>query len=323
MTVDDVNKLSDAASETYVNEHIAAAALNTFQREYNGEVGIGVAVIPDGTEPTVTGSNGDIFFTLAYEPTPFGDVPAGWIVISWEWNDGAWYISGSLPPIAAVDLHWVAVKNGDDIAGYYIIKTGDDEADLPEWELLGATSAKEYKLPAVVFGFNELSRLFLIAAGKDRLTAVASGYYSSTGVPVDAENTIFYAATQDYAGIMTAADKKKLDGLAPDNWAYNEVDTGATFVDGKKIYSKTIDCGALPNNTTNVIAHGIANIDNIIEMTAFATDGTYFFPLNYCSPNATSNTGVYIDKSNIYPVTGKDMRAFNATVRLKYTCTDR
>ncbi|MDR1160780.1 MAG: hypothetical protein LBK45_00420 [Tannerellaceae bacterium] len=160
-------------------------------------------------------------------------------------------------------------------------------------------------------------------ATSDGRVKLEVGYRDPAANTTNHEQVFIPTATTDTAGVMTAADKKKLDGLAPDNWAYNEADTGATFVDGKKIYSKTIDCGALPNNGTNVIEHGIANVDNIIEMTAFATDGTYCFPLNYCSPNATSNIGVYIDKSNIYPVTGKDMRAFNATIKLKYTCTDR
>jgi hypothetical protein len=114
------------------------ASLNSFVREFGGQTGIGIDVIPDGSAPTVSGNDGDFFFTLAWNQTAFGDVPAGWILISWEHFNDNWDISGSIPPIAAVDLHWVAVKSGDDISGYYIIKSGETESDIPKWELLGA-----------------------------------------------------------------------------------------------------------------------------------------------------------------------------------------
>jgi hypothetical protein len=122
--------------EVYISQAIAAALQGAFKREFNGEVGIGIDVIPSGDAPTVTGNDGDYYFTLAYSSEPDG-LPIGWIIICWQWQDGAWDFSSELLPIAAVDLHWVAVKNNDDITGYYVMKSGDGPDNLPKWELLG------------------------------------------------------------------------------------------------------------------------------------------------------------------------------------------
>lgn len=50
------------------------------------------------------------------------------------------------------------------------------------------------------------------------------------------------------------------------NYSTSEVDTGFTWVDGKHIYKKTIDFGALPNADTKRVNHGVANIDRIIQV---------------------------------------------------------
>jgi hypothetical protein len=127
------------ADIAYVDSQIATASLNTFKREYNGEVGIGVSVIPDGSAPIVAGNEGDYFFTLAFNDQPDG-LPMGWIIIAWQYYGGSWDFSSQLLPIAAIDLHWVAVKMGSEIGGYYVIKSGDTVSDLPQWELLGAAA---------------------------------------------------------------------------------------------------------------------------------------------------------------------------------------
>ena len=67
-------------------------------------------------------------------------------------------------------------------------------------------------------------------------------------------------------------DASALGGLGGGSidYSYEEQFTGRRWVDGKKIYQKTVDCGALPNKSTKVVAHGIANLDQIIDMRAIA-----------------------------------------------------
>jgi hypothetical protein len=110
-----------------------------FVREYNGEVGIGVDVIPSGNPPSAPGNDGDYYFTLAFN-SGGGGLPEGWMIVAWDRIAGMWELSSTLLPISAKDLHWVAVKNGADVNGYYVILAGDTAADLPKWELLGAAA---------------------------------------------------------------------------------------------------------------------------------------------------------------------------------------
>jgi hypothetical protein len=111
-----------------------------FVREFNGETGTGVSVDASGNPPSVSGSEGDCYFTLTFNDSSFDGIPAGWIIIAWEYLSGAWYVSSTLLPVAAKDLHWVAVKNGSAIEGYYVILSGPEETDTPQWELLGAAA---------------------------------------------------------------------------------------------------------------------------------------------------------------------------------------
>jgi hypothetical protein len=114
--------------------------LGVFVREFNGQVGIGVSVDASENSPTASGQEGNLWFTLAFNSTASDGLPVGWIIIPWTYTDGSWELSSSLHPTAAKDLRWVAVQNGNDIEGYYIILSGPNEADLPKWELLGAAA---------------------------------------------------------------------------------------------------------------------------------------------------------------------------------------
>jgi hypothetical protein len=136
----DVNKPVSMATAAA----IASALSTAFQREFNGEIGTGVDIIPDGSAPSVAGNEGDYYFTLAYEPAPVGELPAGWLIIAWEYSDGFWDFSSQLLPIAAKDLHWVAVRNGDEVHGYYVMGAGGDVNHPPQWELIGAELSQYY-----------------------------------------------------------------------------------------------------------------------------------------------------------------------------------
>ena len=81
-----------------------------------------------------------------------------------------------------------------------------------------------------------------------------------------------------------------------------EQDTGAKWVDGKTIYKKTINFGALPNNNIKDVAHGISNFGWLIKIEGIAKrsagDGT-FFPLPFVSKNSSSNC-IEITANNTY-----------------------
>ena len=50
------------------------------------------------------------------------------------------------------------------------------------------------------------------------------------------------------------------------SYSTSEVNTGKKWIDGKPIYRKVVDCGALPNNTTKSVNLNISNIKNVITI---------------------------------------------------------
>ena len=86
-----------------------------------------------------------------------------------------------------------------------------------------------------------------------------------------------------------AITKAKLAQDALDNYSLSEVDTGATWIDGKKIYKKTVDCGAQPAyDSEKKVNPNISNLSKVIKMEAIALDNNgAFYPLPY--PTGMSN----------------------------------
>ena len=106
------------------------------------------------------------------------------------------------------------------------------------------------------------------------------------------------------------------------SYSMNEVFTGKYWKDGKKIYSKTIDCGALPNATTKVIAHNIINLARFIKIEIISTtsnNNTVMLP--YVSPSSlTAQVGFSVNATNIEIRSASDYRTYEFTdCTLEYT----
>ena len=99
--------------------------------------------------------------------------------------------------------------------------------------------------------------------------------------------------------------------------------TGGRWIDGKPIYQKTIDCGALPNNTLKRVAHGISNIDAIIKVSGSAyNDNHNGFSIPIAENN--SNYSIYVDKDgdDIRIQTAADRSSVNHSyITIQYTKT--
>lgn len=109
---------------------------------------------------------------------------------------------------------------------------------------------------------------------------------------------------------------------AEPNYSTSEVDTKVKWIDGKPIYKKTINIGALPNNTSKSVNHGIANLKRIIrhEGWALASDGTEL-PLPYADTAASGSVCVFASSADIRVVAGADRSGFSGYVTLYYTKT--
>lgn len=150
-----------------------------------------------------------------------------------------------------------------------------------------------------------------------------------------ADDDVFVGAGASVAGSRglvpapAAGDNSKFlkgDGTwqsLADNYSTTEQNTGATWIDGKPIYKKTIDFGSLPNNSTKNVAHGISNLGDVIDIrgTAKTSWGTYQLPLVFSGQDVNYITNVSVNATNISMSNSADRSGFTAYVTLYYTKT--
>lgn len=111
-------------------------------------------------------------------------------------------------------------------------------------------------------------------------------------------------------------------GSSAHNYSTNEQVVG-TWIDGKPLYEKTVDCGNLFNNGTKGIAHNISNIKRIVGHSggAINSSGTYL-PLPKVSPTGLQYcVDIAITTTDIFITTGNDRTDYYAYVTLRYTKT--
>ena len=106
------------------------------------------------------------------------------------------------------------------------------------------------------------------------------------------------------------------------NYSTSEQDTGCKWIDGRKIYKKTVDCGTGPNNTSKSVAHGISNLRRVIRLEGYGYDGSSCIPLQFASTNAPASVQVFANSSVVNLTTGVDRSNLTETyVTLWYTKT--
>ena len=138
------------------------------------------------------------------------------------------------------------------------------------------------------------------------------------GAPLPAD-TVDTQAIDD--GAVTAP-KTNFGG----DYSTSEVNTGFKWVDGRDIYKKTISFGALPNNTTKNVAHGITNLDLIISYDGMAkvTSSGNQIPLPFVN-NVLSTMPNYVylgfTLTDITITTGIDRTGLTAYLTLYYIKT--
>ena len=100
-----------------------------------------------------------------------------------------------------------------------------------------------------------------------------------------------------------------------------------TWLDGKPVYEKTLDCGTLPNTTTKSVSHNISNLKNIVSLNGVAINNsgtnTVQIPLPYGNPSNINNTiAIRINGSKLDIITGSNLTAFTYSyVIIQYTKT--
>lgn len=100
-----------------------------------------------------------------------------------------------------------------------------------------------------------------------------------------------------------------------------------TWIDGRTLYQKTLNLGAMPNNTAKNVVHGISNLDFIIDYRGFvkhttvARNGLPIPFVNTNGTNATSNIRVSLNGDNLVVMTPSDFSSYEGYVTLQYVKT--
>lgn len=106
-------------------------------------------------------------------------------------------------------------------------------------------------------------------------------------------------------------------------YSQNEIDTGKIWIDGKKIYRKVIDCGALPNNSIKKIPSNIVNIEEVINLivTASSEQDNLVLSLPFCNINGDIVTA-YKQNNDIVLSSNLDVSYYEKSFAiLEYTKT--
>lgn len=110
------------------------------------------------------------------------------------------------------------------------------------------------------------------------------------------------------------------NGFQPVIYSEDEHEIGV-WIDGKPLYEKTINFGALPNNTSKTVSHNIDNIDKIVSINGIGI-GSNSKPLPFVD-DAVKTGDILLDASstNIRIINHYDQSSYNGYITLQYTKT--
>ena len=153
-------------------------------------------------------------------------------------------------------------------------------------------------------------------------------FLSSTKTTIEIET--FSSAYTSYSGYAIIKYTKTTDvsvNIGSDT-DYSETEKiVGTWVDGKPLYQKTIDCGVMPNSTTKTVAHNISNIASIVSLTGVAQNGdnvSGFIPLPLTMVGSSTTYQIYMKATytDIVFKSDSNMSEFSKSyVTLQYTKT--
>lgn len=122
-----------------------------------------------------------------------------------------------------------------------------------------------------------------------------------------------------FKNVIRIENKKRVSGITkPVNYSTDEHIIG-TWIDGSTLYEKTVDCGALPNNTTKNVSHNISNINNVVSINGIGI-GSNFIPLPWASANNVCS--IYAYATAIAITSNDDLSSYNGYITLHYTKTN-
>lgn len=153
------------------------------------------------------------------------------------------------------------------------------------------------------------------------MTVYFSVYYLKKGQTITI--TTSYESSYAVYAIQMGSEVTFLSEYASACYDTNEREVGC-WTDGKPLYQKTIDCGALPNNTTKNVNHNVSDVETIFIVNAFGINSSKeSYPIPFAHRSTTGNQiQISVDSTKITLGTGGSLwTSLNGFVTIRYTKT--
>lgn len=122
-----------------------------------------------------------------------------------------------------------------------------------------------------------------------------------------------------FPNVPSFADLDAIAKPIENNYSTTEHATGQKWIDGKEIYSKTVDCGTLPDNTSKLVDAGLSNV-SVIRIEGVAIGGSSI-PLPHISTNSVYIEISYEASNEVFIRTNGYFSTMHGYVTLYYTKT--
>lgn len=170
--------------------------------------------------------------------------------------------------VATIASGETAEFEGNALFGTMTLYTADKAIDVSQIELQPKLYIADFT--GLDLNYNELSG---VPATNASIGMVKPG----DGLEVDTDGELS-VKVDEIQSDWNEADNTKLNyiknkpTIPVESYSTSEVDTGATWIDGSTIYKKTINFGALPNNTNKSVPNGFADgvIDKVVKIEGYA-----------------------------------------------------
>lgn len=292
------------STKTPVNSSNLNQVQNNIENVFNGEESMGSIVVED-----VTCKN--LF-------APLKSMTASGITITQN-PDDTYNISGTntssnaIECTVLVDLDTSHIKNGETY-------TLSSNKQLPN----GLSSRVEmFNEGNWVRGFvpsiNSTTPTNSGVANTTNINKIRFGIFISSGATINIQNVGFQLEKGSVA--TNYVEHKEFSNKQI--YSTNEQRIG-TWIDGKPLYRKVINFGALPNTTSKSVAHGISNIDYIVDIRSTAAlPGGDTMKLDVSDKDGLKfSVHISANNTNITVLTGSDRSVFTRCyVTLEYTKT--
>lgn len=222
-----------------------------------------------------------------------------------------------------------------------------DTADKAAEEALNVMKGNNYK-HLVEFKIAKTSKLMDITQlhiGRPIIIKTEDDIYNSyiSAITLSDENFVYFKSGTLRDTLIDKLKKakgeygNKLDttgGVIHGNVTINGVDTDnlleysmaekkiGYWIDGKPLYKKTINFGALPNSTTKGVAHNIQNLKRVVKLEGFAGSSLHNGGITLPHSTDTNPIALYIDNTDVRVLTLIDDSVYTESyVYIYYTKT--